>query len=396
MGGRSHARRRVLRRLHQAERRAMLDLTRRATSPPRSCAGSSTTSTSRSPTSTSRRPQGSKARSAAGSVAGQAEVALGDDVPEDLARAAVDGRDDGGAEVVLELDRRRGRPVRPARGAPRRRGCRSRPPCATGRRRTRGPPPPGPRGWVPPSRRSRGRRRGAPPGRRSGRGPRRATAGTSARLHPRRSDLQVRRIAARERDRAPVDSIISSWKKTRFLDGIGRVPAMTPDLWHRLGRVCESSSAGSSVLTVWCRRPAAPRKTPTAGSSTAVGRTPCSSTWTSMGSAIDETSKRTEALLDGRRTFQVMAGVWPVLGAGRPVRRHGSTAPKNTSSPTRSTIRRHNGWRPTLIIRGAYLTPAINAMSPRCATGPGGEVNVWGSSQRCVRRSATGRLWSTK
>jgi hypothetical protein len=35
-------------------------------------------------------------------------MALGADVPEDLARAAVDGRDDGGTEVVLELAAGRG------------------------------------------------------------------------------------------------------------------------------------------------------------------------------------------------------------------------------------------------------------------------------------------------
>src|SRR5687768_6956979 len=35
-----------------------------------------------------------------------------------------------------------------------------------------------------------------------------------------------------------------------------------------------------------------------------------------MGSAVDEVSQRSDALLFGRRTWQVMAGAWPERAAG--------------------------------------------------------------------------------
>lgn len=93
-----------------------------------------------------------------------------------------------------------------------------------------------------------------------------------------------------------------------------------------------------------------------------------------MGSAIDEGSSRTEALLYGRRTFEVMAGAWPER-AGDPfadwingVEKHVVTDTLQASDIT---------WGPTSIIRGADLTSAINALRERS----GGEVNVMGSSQ---------------
>ena len=52
-----------------------------------------------------------------------------------------------------------------------------------------------------------------------------------------------------------------------------------------------------------------------------------------MGSAIDEVSKRTDALLYGRRTWQVMAGVWPA-GPVTPSPT-GSTRSRSTSCRTR-------------------------------------------------------------
>jgi dihydrofolate reductase len=93
-----------------------------------------------------------------------------------------------------------------------------------------------------------------------------------------------------------------------------------------------------------------------------------------MGSAIDEGSSRTEALLYGRRTFEVMASAWPER-AGDPfadwingVEKHVVTDTLQASDIT---------WGPTSIIRGADLTAAINTLRER----PGGEVNVMGSSQ---------------
>lgn len=93
-----------------------------------------------------------------------------------------------------------------------------------------------------------------------------------------------------------------------------------------------------------------------------------------MGSAIDETAKKTEALLYGRRTFEVMAGAWPGR-AGDPFADWINSAEKHVVTDTlnESDIT----WGPTTIIRGADLRTAITALRER----DGGDVNVMGSSQ---------------
>lgn len=93
-----------------------------------------------------------------------------------------------------------------------------------------------------------------------------------------------------------------------------------------------------------------------------------------MGAAIDEVAKRSEALLYGRRTFEVMASAWPER-AGDPFADWINGAEKHVVTDTL-----HDAditWGPTSIIRGADLTPAINVLRER----PGGDVLVWGSSQ---------------
>jgi dihydrofolate reductase len=94
-----------------------------------------------------------------------------------------------------------------------------------------------------------------------------------------------------------------------------------------------------------------------------------------MGSAIDEASKRTEALLYGRRTWQVMAGAWPRRSGDDPFAEWINSVEKHVVSNTLSE--EDLTWEPTTLIRGADLLPAVNALRERA----GGDVNVMGSSQ---------------
>ena len=92
-----------------------------------------------------------------------------------------------------------------------------------------------------------------------------------------------------------------------------------------------------------------------------------------MGSAIDEMSKRTEALLQGRRTFQVMAGAWPER-VGDPFADWMNSVQKYVVSDTLAEA--DISWKPTTIIRPADLVQQVSALRDR----PGGDVNVMGSA----------------
>jgi dihydrofolate reductase len=93
-----------------------------------------------------------------------------------------------------------------------------------------------------------------------------------------------------------------------------------------------------------------------------------------MGASIDEASKRTDALLYGRRTWQVMAGAWPKR-AGDPFADWINAVEKHVVSNTLSEA--DLTWAPTSLIRGADIPAAVNALRER----PGGDVNVMGSAQ---------------
>ena len=93
-----------------------------------------------------------------------------------------------------------------------------------------------------------------------------------------------------------------------------------------------------------------------------------------MGAAIDEASKRTDALLYGRRTWQVMAGAWPGR-AGDPFADWINSVEKHVVSDTLTEA--DLTWGPTSIIRGADLVAGVNALRER----NGGDVNVMGSAQ---------------
>ncbi len=93
-----------------------------------------------------------------------------------------------------------------------------------------------------------------------------------------------------------------------------------------------------------------------------------------MGSSIDEMAQRTDALLYGRRTWQVMAGAWPER-AGDPFADWINAVDKHVVSDTLSE--EDLTWGPTSLIRGADLGAAVAALRER----PGGDVNVMGSAQ---------------
>jgi dihydrofolate reductase len=92
-----------------------------------------------------------------------------------------------------------------------------------------------------------------------------------------------------------------------------------------------------------------------------------------MGAAIDELSQSTDALLYGRRTWQVMAGAWPNR-AGDPFADWMNSVQKYVVSDTLSDA--DATWEPTTIIRGADLAKEVSALREQ----PGGYLNVMGSA----------------
>jgi dihydrofolate reductase len=92
-----------------------------------------------------------------------------------------------------------------------------------------------------------------------------------------------------------------------------------------------------------------------------------------MGAAIDDLSRSTDALLFGRRTWQVMAGAWPNR-AGDPFADWMNSVQKYVVSDTLSDA--DATWEPTTIIRGADLAKEVSALRDQ----PGGYLNVMGSA----------------
>jgi len=93
-----------------------------------------------------------------------------------------------------------------------------------------------------------------------------------------------------------------------------------------------------------------------------------------MGASIDEVSQRTDALLFGRRTWQVMAGAWPDRDSD-PFTDWINSVEKHVVSNTLAEA--DLTWAPTSLIRGDDLVAGVTALRER----PGGDVNVMGSSE---------------
>jgi dihydrofolate reductase len=92
-----------------------------------------------------------------------------------------------------------------------------------------------------------------------------------------------------------------------------------------------------------------------------------------MGSAVGEMTQHTEALLQGRRTWQIMAGAWPER-AGDPFADWMNSVQKYVVSDTLSDA--DLAWKPTTIIRGDDLLNTVSDLRAR----PGGDINVVGSA----------------
>jgi dihydrofolate reductase len=92
-----------------------------------------------------------------------------------------------------------------------------------------------------------------------------------------------------------------------------------------------------------------------------------------MGAAIGEVADRNDALLYGRRTWQVMAGAWPDR-AGDPFADWINGVDKYVVTDTLAES--DLTWGPTTIIRGADLVKTISELRDR----PGRDVGVIGSA----------------
>jgi dihydrofolate reductase len=97
-----------------------------------------------------------------------------------------------------------------------------------------------------------------------------------------------------------------------------------------------------------------------------------------MGEAIDEVMQRTEALLFGRRTWQVMAGAWPGR-AGDPFADRMNEIPKYVASRTLSADEASSGWTNTTLLGGGSGDAIDEIRSLREGGGDAG-VQVMGSA----------------
>src|SRR5438270_9142180 len=91
-----------------------------------------------------------------------------------------------------------------------------------------------------------------------------------------------------------------------------------------------------------------------------------------MGPVIGEFAQRSEALLQGRRTYQVSAEAWPTQG-GDPFAEWINAIQKYVVSDTLTEA--DLTWKPTTIIRGAALIETVAALREK----PGGDIYVYGS-----------------
>jgi dihydrofolate reductase len=95
------------------------------------------------------------------------------------------------------------------------------------------------------------------------------------------------------------------------------------------------------------------------------------------GEIVREWESRTEALLLGRRTYEIFAGSWGVWdenaeGFQGEVTRRYNRIPKYVASRTLTEV----GWK-----NSQLLGPDVPAAVENLRAQPGGEIRVWGSTQ---------------
>jgi dihydrofolate reductase len=91
-----------------------------------------------------------------------------------------------------------------------------------------------------------------------------------------------------------------------------------------------------------------------------------------MGSLIGGFAERSDALLQGRRTYQVSATAWPER-AGDPFADWINGVQKFVVSDTLTDA--DLSWNPTTIIRGGELVEQVSALRAE----PGGDIYIYGS-----------------
>jgi dihydrofolate reductase len=91
-----------------------------------------------------------------------------------------------------------------------------------------------------------------------------------------------------------------------------------------------------------------------------------------MGPVMNELAERSDALLQGRRTYQVSAAAWPERG-GNPFADWINGVQKYVVSETLTEA--DLTWQPTTIIRGAELVDAVSELRGK----PGGDIYIYGS-----------------
>ena len=96
----------------------------------------------------------------------------------------------------------------------------------------------------------------------------------------------------------------------------------------------------------------------------------------SMGAVIGEVMDRTDALLFGRRTWDVMASAWPGR-AGDPYADQMNAVRKYVASRTLSADEAASRWNNTTLLDGGDAIEAIRSL--RAGGGDGG-LQVWGSA----------------
>ncbi|WP_298984034.1 dihydrofolate reductase family protein [Caldilinea sp.] len=92
-----------------------------------------------------------------------------------------------------------------------------------------------------------------------------------------------------------------------------------------------------------------------------------------MGGAFDELAKQSDALLQGRRTYQVSAAAWPGR-SGDPFSDWINRVQKYVVSNT--LTEKDITWNPTTIIRGDDLVKTVSDLRAQ----PGGYIYVYGSA----------------
>jgi len=92
-----------------------------------------------------------------------------------------------------------------------------------------------------------------------------------------------------------------------------------------------------------------------------------------MGAAVGELAARSEALLQGARTYRVSAAAWPTR-SGDPFTDWINRAQKYVVSNTLAAAD-VAAWKPTTIIRGADLLKTVSELRGR----KGGDIYVYGS-----------------